>query len=112
MKKLLFIILVAFAAVACQKEDGSIYGTASADDGNVVSGITVKIYTEDAQLYSQTTTDNTGNFRFDGLESGNYYIGATITINDDVWDTGNKPQIFFVGDEIDKFVELKLTKKS
>ncbi len=111
MKKILFITLIVFAAFACSKDEGTIVGIASADGGNVLSGITVKLYDEDASMLKQTTTDNAGNFTFSGLESGNYYIGATITVNGEVWDTGNTPQMVFVSDDIEKEVTLTLNKK-
>lgn len=111
MKKILFIIMIAFAAFACSKNDGTIFGTASADDGNVVSGITVKLYNDNASQLHETTTDNAGNFSFTGLESGNYYIAATVTISGEVWDTGNTPQMVFVSGDIEKEVALTLSKK-
>jgi len=111
MKKILFITLIVFASFACSKDTGTIIGTASADGGNVLSGITVKLYDEDANMLTQTTTDNAGNFSFSGLEAGNYYIGATITVGSDVWDTGNRPQMVFVSGDIEKEVSLTLNKK-
>lgn len=105
-------MLTLLLTVACSKDDmGSIFGTASADNENVLSGITVKLYTEDTALIMDTTTDGEGNFTFDGLESGNYYVGATTMVRDTVWDTGNTPQIVYVGGEIAKEVALTLTKK-
>ena len=112
MKKLLIYIgLISFSLASCTKDQGKIIGTASADDGNILSGITVKLYDDDASLNSTTTTDNTGNFTFSDLEAGNYYIGATIISGTDTFDTGNRPQIVFVSDEIEKEVALNLTKK-
>lgn len=111
MKKLIYISILLFAAIACSKDDGSIIGTASADGGNVVDGITVKLYTENTELITETTTDNDGNFAFHGLEAGNYYIGATITVGGEVWDTGNRPQMVYVSGEIEKEVTLQLNKK-
>ncbi len=112
MKRISFLIISLIIMASCSKDDqGSIFGTASADNENVLSGITVKLYTEDTTLISTTTTDAEGNFSFSGLESGNYFIGATITIEQEIWDTGNTPQILYVGDEIAKEVALTLTKK-
>ena len=112
MKRILLLVLVLGALVSCSKDDqGTIVGTASADDGNVLSGITVKLYTEDTHLIMDTDTDGEGNFSFSGLDAGNYYIGATTVVRDTVWDTGNTPQIVYVGDEIEKEVALTLTKK-
>ena len=112
MKKIFFLILTIALIVSCTKDDqGSIFGTASADNEQVLSGITVKLYTEDTSLIMDTSTDGEGNFTFTGLEAGNYYIGATTMIRDTVWDTGNTPQILYVGDEIAKEVALTLTKK-
>lgn len=112
MKKIFFLILTIGLMVSCTKNDqGSIFGTASADNEQVLSGITVKLYTEDTSLIMDTSTDGEGNFTFTGLEAGNYYIGATTMIRDTVWDTGNTPQILYVGDEIAKEVALTLNKK-
>tara|TARA_B100001750_G_scaffold209354_1_gene189068 strand:+ start:106716 stop:107057 length:342 start_codon:yes stop_codon:yes gene_type:complete len=112
MKKILLIILALGLATSCSKDDeASIIGTASADDGNVLSGITVKLYTENTSLLLDTNTDGEGNFSFSGLDVGNYYIAATTVIRDTVWDTGNTPQIIYVGGEIQKEVSLTLTKK-
>ncbi len=98
--------------ISCSKDDeASIIGTASADDGNVLSGITVKLYSENASLLSNTTTDGEGNFSFTGLESGNYYVAATITVGDVVWDSGNTPQLVYVGGELVREVALTLTQK-
>ena len=105
--------MVALAiTVSCSKDgEGSIFGSASADDDQVLSGITVKLYTEETALIMDTTTDGEGNFTFTGLDAGNYYIGATTMVRDSVWDTGNTPQIVYVGDEISKEVALTLNKK-
>ncbi len=112
MKRIIYICLILFAAVACSKSnDGTIIGTASADGGNVVSGITVKLYSEATQLVEETTTDNTGNFSFTGLETGNYYVAGTIVVGSDTWDSGNRPQMVYVSDEIVKEVALSLSMK-
>ncbi|PKA97712.1 carboxypeptidase family protein [Flavobacteriaceae bacterium MAR_2009_75] len=112
MKKIIFFILTLVMNVSCSKDDqAAITGTASADDGKVLSGITVKLYTESTDLITNTSTDAQGNFNFDGLDVGNYYIGATTVVRDTVWDTGNTPQIVYVGGEIQKEVSLTLTKK-
>ncbi|WP_223549820.1 MULTISPECIES: SdrD B-like domain-containing protein [Aestuariivivens] len=112
MKKFIILILTIVLSVSCsKKDDATIIGTASADNGNVLSGITVKLYSESTTLLEDTQTDSQGNFKFSGLESGNYYIGATITVNGTVWDTGNRPRIVYVGDEIVEEVALTLTQK-
>ncbi|MBW6492714.1 MAG: carboxypeptidase regulatory-like domain-containing protein [Lentimicrobium sp.] len=111
MKKLLYLFIFVFAVAACSKNDGSIIGKASADGGNVVQGITVKLYNEEANFISETTTDSQGDFAFHGLEAGNYYVAATITVGGEIWDTGNTPQMVYVGDEIVKEVTLTLNKK-
>jgi uncharacterized surface anchored protein len=111
MKKLLYLFIFVFVAAACSKNEGSIIGKASADGGNVVQGITVKLYNEEANLISETTTDGQGDFAFHGLESGNYYVAATITAGGEIWDTGNTPQMVYVSDEIVKEVTLTLNKK-
>jgi hypothetical protein len=97
--------------MSCTKDQGKIIGTASADGGNILSGITVKLYDDGTGLQSTTTTDNTGSFTFSDLEAGNYYIGATIISGTDTFDTGNRPQIVYVGDEIEKEVTLNLSLK-
>lgn len=105
-------MLTLIFTASCSKDDqAAIVGTASADDGNVLSGITVKLYTEGTNLLMDTSTDGEGNFSFDGLDVGNYYVGATTVVRDTVWDTGNTPQIIYVGGEIEKEVSLTLTKK-
>lgn len=111
--KRIFILIITLAFVAsCNKNDeASIIGTASADGGNVTSGITVKLYNEGTDLVMDTTTDTEGNFSFTGLEAGNYFVGATITIDGTIWDTGNTPQQFYVSGEIVKEVSLTLTQK-
>lgn len=112
MKKILFIIMSLVLFVSCDKNnEASIIGTASADGGEVLSGITVKLYSEDAELLLNTTTDGEGNFSFTDLDAGNYFIGATITVGDVVWDTGNTPQIIYVSGEIVKEVALTLNAK-
>lgn len=112
MKRIYLILLALIITVSCSKDDeGSIFGSASADDENVLSGITVKLYTEETDLIRDTTTDGEGNFTFTGLEAGNYYIGATTVVRDTVWDTGNTPQVVYVGGEIAKEVALTLNKK-
>ncbi|MBJ6367431.1 carboxypeptidase-like regulatory domain-containing protein [Snuella sedimenti] len=112
MKKILILILSLILFVSCSKKnDGSIVGTASAGGGTVLSGITVKLYSENTSFLRDTQTDSEGNFAFTGLESGNYYIGATVTVEGDVWDTGNRPRIVYVSDEIVEEVALTLTQK-
>ena len=111
MKKVLYLIILMFAVAACSKDSVSIVGSASADGGNVLQGITVKLYNDDANLINETTTVSQGMFSFHGLASGNYYVAATITIDGVVWDTGNTPRVFYVGGEIEKEVSLTLTQK-
>jgi hypothetical protein len=112
MKKIIYIAFVLLALVACNKADnGTINGTATADDGNIKAGITVKMYTMDSNLYTTTTTDNEGNFTVSGIKSGNYYIGATVESGGETYDTGNTPRVVYVSDEIIKEVALTLTKK-
>ncbi|MCH4553847.1 SdrD B-like domain-containing protein [Aestuariibaculum lutulentum] len=112
MKKILMVILsIALFASCSKKNDGSIIGTASAAGGEVTAGITVKLYGENTSFLRDTQTDSEGNFAFTGLDSGNYYIGATITVDGTVWDTGNKPRMVYVSDEIVEEVALSLTQK-
>jgi hypothetical protein len=111
MRKLIYICILLFAVIACSKDDGTISGKASADAGKVLQGITVKLYDDQANPFTETTTDGQGNYAFHGLASGNYYIAATITVGGAVWDTGNSPRLLYVGDEIVKNVTLTLTKK-
>jgi hypothetical protein len=110
-KNLILIICSLVLLVSCSKDGGSIFGVASAAGGAVTSGITVKLYSEGANFLKDTQTDSEGNFKFSGLESGNYYIGATITVDGDIWDTGNRPKIVYVADDIDEEVTLNLTLK-
>lgn len=111
MKKIIFILFAIFS-LSCSKDDeGSIIGTASANDGAVVSGITVKLFTLNTDLIAQAETDAEGNFSFAGLDADNYYIGATVTIASELWDTGNRAQLIYVGGEIQKEVALTLNKK-
>ncbi len=103
---------VLLAMVACNKDNnGTINGTASADDGNITAGITVKMYTMDSNVYTTTTTDNEGNFTIANIKSGNYYIGATVEVGGVTYDTGNTPQVVYVSGEIVKEVALSLSKK-
>ncbi len=112
MKKIVYVAFVLFALVSCNKaNNGMIDGTASADGGNIVSGITVKLYTIDAELYDTATTDNEGNFTFSDVKSGNYYIGATVEANGETYDTGNTPQVVYVSGEIVKEIALSLSKR-
>lgn len=112
MKRILLLVFSLTIFISCSKDDSaSIIGTASADGGNVVSGITVKLYNESASLVESTTTSSEGDFSFTGLEAGNYYVGATVTIDGNVWDTGNTPQLVYVSDEIVKEVALTLNQK-
>jgi hypothetical protein len=112
MKKIIYIAFVLLAFMACNKEDnGTITGIASADDGNIVAGITVQLYTMETALYTTTTTDNEGNFTISGIGSGNYYIAATVESGGETYDTGNTPQIVYVSGDIIKEVSLSLSKK-
>ncbi|MDO6603560.1 SdrD B-like domain-containing protein [Arenibacter palladensis] len=112
MKKILLLIMSLVLFVSCNKNDeATIIGSASADGGEILSGITVKLYSEGTELLFDTKTDSEGNFSFTGLDAGNYYIGATITVDDVVWDTGNTPQIIYVSGEIVKEVALTLNAK-
>lgn len=109
MKKILYLGLLLFALMACESKDGEIWGTAEA--GETVAGITVKLYTMETDVYATTITNNEGEFSFSGLPEGNYYIGATIAIGGDVYDTGNTPQAIYVSGEIRKEVSLSLSMK-
>ncbi len=109
MKRILYLAVLLIAFAACKKNDGKIHGVAEA--GDVVSGITVKLYTIETDIYATTTTDNEGEFWFEDLPAGNYYIGATTEIDGETWDTGNTPQVVYVSDEIVKEVALTLKKK-
>ncbi|MCF6331867.1 MAG: carboxypeptidase regulatory-like domain-containing protein [Draconibacterium sp.] len=110
MKKIFYIGLMVIALMACKSKDGTIMGSAKA--GDTLSGITVNLYNMDSQLISTTSTDGNGNFVFSSLPSGNYYIGATIVIGSDTYDTGNLPKVVYVNDSIVKEISLTLTKKS
>lgn len=111
MKKVLFIVIT-ILTLSCSKDgDGSIIGTASANDEAILSGITVKLFSLDSELLQQTETDSAGNFSFTSLDAENYYIGATITVDGEVWDTGNGPILVYVGGEIEKEIPLTLNKK-
>ncbi len=97
---------------SCSKDDeGSIKGTAKANDGAVVSGITVKLFNLNTDVISETETDGDGSFYFSGLDADNYYIGATITIDGEVYDTGNNAKLIYVGGEVEKEVALTLNMK-
>ena len=112
MKKKLFILLMIFALSCSKNNEGSIVGTASTNDGAVVSDITVKLFDMNVDLISQTKTDAEGNFYFGGLNAGNYYVGATITIDGEIWDTAsNKNKLIYMGGETQKKVALILNKK-
>lgn len=112
MKRILFLIFAFTIGLSCSKDDeASIIGTASADNGKVVTGITVKLYSENTNLLMNTQTDGEGNFSFTGLEAGNYFVGATTVVRDTIWDTGNTPPIVYVSDEIIKEVALTLNPK-
>jgi len=111
MKKIIYLAFVLLAVTACSNDKGSIIGTASADGGAILSGITVNLYTMGTDLYTTTTTDNEGNFTISNIESGNYYIGATVVSGGDTYDTGNAPKIVYVSDEIIREVALSLSKK-
>ncbi len=52
-----------------------------------------------------------GDFAFTDLNSGNYYVGATVTVGDRTFDTGNTPQMVYVNDDIVKEVAFTLTAK-
>ncbi|MEE9336489.1 MAG: carboxypeptidase-like regulatory domain-containing protein, partial [Methylococcaceae bacterium] len=109
-KNLILIIISLILSVSCSKsDDGSIIGTASAGGGDIVSGITVKLYSEGAVFLRDTQTDNEGNFAFSGLEPANYYVAATMTVSGEIWDTGNTPRIVYVSDEIVEEVVLTLS---
>jgi len=111
MKKILFILLT-ILTLSCSKDgEGSIMGTASANDKTILSGITVKLFSLSSELLQQTETDKEGNFNFNGLDAENYYIGATITVDGQIWDTGNSPMLIYIGDEIQKEIALTLNEK-
>ena len=117
MKRLLYAAIVIIAVMAsCSKEKAEIYGNAIAISGSdtvALEGITVKLYSENAELLKTTTTESEGDYVLSDLTSGNYFIGATISFgNDSVYDTGNQPQLVYVSDEIRKKVALTLSKKN
>ncbi len=109
MKKILYIGLILVALISCKSKDGTITGTAIANGTH--AGITVKLYSTETQLLKTTTTDESGRFEFSNLVNENYFVGATIVIGTDTYDTGNLPQIVYVNDKIVKEVALTLTKK-
>lgn len=112
MKKIIYLVAILFAFVACNKSnEGKIIGTASADGGNIVSGITVKLYKMNTELYTTTTTDSEGNFILSDIDSGNYYIAATVESGNVVYDTGNNNQVLYVNGEIVKEVTLSLVER-
>lgn len=115
MKKVIYIMLCLFFFAACSKEDGTIIGTTKVEGSGVSSlmaDITVKLYDSPTSVYKTTTTDSNGDFVFTGLESGNYFVGATIVINGDTYDTGNVQYQVYVGDDIERPVSLTLTKRN
>lgn len=113
MKRIYYlIVLVAFMVSCSGDEQSMIMGVANLSDGTAIAGATVKLYDEDTQPITQINTDAEGGYSFTSLRSGNYYIGATVTVDGEVWDTGNLPQLVFVSDEIVKEVALTLSLKS
>ncbi|MGQ1889906.1 SdrD B-like domain-containing protein [Thermophagus sp. OGC60D27] len=108
MKKIIFLGFLLVSLLGCEADEGRIVGFASANDGDILSEITVKLYNMDAEIIETTTTDSNGKFVFSGLKSGNYYIGATVTVDGKTYDTGGTPQIVYVSDEISKEVTLTL----
>ena len=111
MKKIIYLAFLLLAITACSNDKGSVIGTASANGGAIISGITVQLFTMSNDLYTTTTTDSQGNFIFSDIENGNYYIAATVVSGADTYDTGNAPRIVYVSDEIVKEVALSLSKK-
>jgi len=112
MKKIIYLAFVLLALTACSSSNnGTIIGTASANGGAIVSGITVKLYSMGDDLYTTTTTNSEGNFTISNIESGNYYIAGTVVSGADTYDTGNAPKIVYISDEIVKEVALSLSKK-
>lgn len=113
MKKIILGFLLVFAFVSCESDKANIQGTAEAVNGENVylKNIEVKLYGENENLVTTTKTNDKGDFFFSDLEDGNYYIGATLKVNDEIFDSGNVPQLFYVSDEITKKISIALTKK-
>lgn len=111
MKKIIYLAFVLLAITACSNDKGAIIGTAKADGGAIVSGITINLYTIGTDLYTSTTTDSNGNFTISNIENGNYYIAATVQSGGETYDTGNAPRVVYISDEIVKEVALSLSKK-
>ncbi|RIJ45998.1 hypothetical protein D1614_20995 [Maribellus luteus] len=115
MKKIIYILLCVFLFAACSEEDGTIIGTTKVEGSGVeaqMANITVKLYDSPTSVYKTTTTDTNGDFIFTGLESGNYFVGATVVINGDTYDTGNVQYQVYVGGDIERPVSLTLTKRN
>ncbi|MBS2212921.1 hypothetical protein KEM09_15995 [Carboxylicivirga mesophila] len=113
MKKLIYIVFAVLLFASCEADKGVIKGQAEAVNGDevITSNITVNLYNSDSSLTETTTTNANGEFAFTDLNSGNYYIGATVTVGDQIFDTGNRPQMVYVNDDIVKEVALSLTAK-
>ncbi|MCE4564542.1 carboxypeptidase regulatory-like domain-containing protein [Maribellus sp. CM-23] len=115
MKKIIYILLCVFLFAACSEEDGTIIGTTKVEGSGVeaqMANITVKLYDSPTSVYKTTTTDANGDFIFSGLESGNYFVAATVVINGDTYDTGNVQYQVYVGGDIERPVSLTLTKRN
>ncbi|RNC84625.1 MAG: TonB-dependent receptor [Balneola sp.] len=74
LKKLLTLLVCAFSLSAGIYAQGSIYGTVTDTDGEIVAGANVVI----VDLNRGNATDPDGNYRIDNVPAGSYTISATF----------------------------------
>ena len=75
MTKLLLILTIFAAAVGAQS-GGSIIGTVKDPQGKPVPGTTLTLFSRTGAAGSATTSDSSGNYRFEGLPQGDYLLRA------------------------------------
>ncbi|MCP5052892.1 MAG: TonB-dependent receptor [bacterium] len=73
------ILLMSVAGYSQSKETGALTGTITLDDGNPVPGVLVSLSSETVMGMNKTTISNdAGNYRFLGLQPGEYVVIAKL----------------------------------
>ena len=78
-RQLVWVAALGFIVGAHAQSDrrGSILGVVSSPSDAPIVNVTVVVQNLDNNVKQQTTTDASGNYRFDGVEPGRYRLTAT-----------------------------------
>src|SRR5579885_3517298 len=72
-----FLLLIALAATAFSQQAGTVSGTVTTSAGAPIANATIELTNVATNAMMRTTTDASGNYRFENVPSGTYRMKAS-----------------------------------